>query len=279
MYLEQQNNRIPELIDPLTGEVREAGSFSNAEWNQILKNNPDAATLILELRRKEDKLGRLEQENNNVIGNAIGAISAGVSFPLLNSIAPEIGSKLGREWIERTWAKPGQNIYEGNNVVLETTPERQLRLTVDGSTVKKPESSTETSFRGKAKQVLNELEEIPHRWASFLNEEGNKRLYFAIPEDSDGLGKAREKRFKSIGLEPKEFAGLEVFANDQRPGAAFLGKGYHLIDDLIFRSALAKHTGKADNALKALRFAGALSAALGIGSLIGGGINFINERI
>ena len=103
---EEYSNRIPQLIDPFTGEVRPAGSFSNTEWNRILRNNPDAATLILQLRRKEEELKDAQIVANDAIGTGIGAVSAGISYPLLQAVAPETAQRLAVEWRDRTWAQP-----------------------------------------------------------------------------------------------------------------------------------------------------------------------------
>jgi hypothetical protein len=271
----ESSNSIPELIDPLTGEVRPAGSFSNAEWNRIVKNNPDAATLILQLRRKENEIEELDDIVNESIGAGIGAVSAGVSYPLLNAIAPDVGNKLSREWRTRTWAKPDQTIYEGNRVVLKTMPDRSLELTVDGSTEKALDKITGGSGVKNKKEIVSEINEAIKGWPGYIATPGNRRFYYAVPEDSDGLSEARQKQFSRIGLEPTELSNRIMFVNDKRPGAELLGKGYHLIDDLVFRNAIAQTTGESDKVLKALRFAGALSAALGIGGLVGAGINLV----
>ena len=284
----ESSNSIPELIDPLTGEVSPAGSFSNEEWNRIVKTNPDAATLILQLRRKENEIEELDDIVNESIGAGIGAVSAGVSYPLLNAIAPDVGNKLSREWRTRTWAQPNQTIYKGNRVVLQTMPDRSLELTVDGSTEKALDKIAGGSGVRNKKEVVSEIneaikgseiDEAIKGWPGYLATPGNKRFYYAVPEDSDGLSEARQKQFSRVGLEPMELSNRIMFVNDKRPGAELLGKGYHLIDDLVFRNAIAQTTGESDKVLKALRFAGALSAALGIGGLVGTGINFVNERV
>lgn len=276
---QEYSNRIPELIDPLTGEVRKAGSFSNAEWKRIVRDNPDAATLILQLRRKEDEIDELSNVADNAVGTGIGAVSAGVAFPLLSSVAPEAAQQLAMGWRDRSWAAPGpvgaDNIYKGKRVTLGINPNRVVELRVDGNT----NVGSERMGRQDLKQIGSEVNDAKQQLLGFLAEPSNKRLYVAAPEDSDGLQGARMKRFEEAGFNPVEIGGKTVFVKDNRIGADLLGRGYHLIDDLAYRQLSEKALGRTDNVLKAARFAGALSAALGIGGLIGTGINFVNERI
>ena len=276
---QEYSNRIPELIDPLTGEVREAGSFTNAEWKRIVRDNPDAATLILQLRRKEDQIDELSDIADDAIGTGIGAVSAGISFPLLASVAPEAAQKIALDWRDRTWAAPGteaaDNIYKGQRVSLGVNPSRVVELRVDGNT----SVGNERINRKGLKQIREEIEEAKKRLPDFLANPNNKRLYVAAPEDSDELQSSRIRRFEEAGFNPLEIGGKTVFVKDNRIGADFLGRGYHLIDDLAYRQLSEKVLERTDNVLKAARFAGALSAALGIGGLIGTGINFVNERV
>jgi len=283
----ESSNRIPSLIDPATGEVRPAGSFSNAEWKRIVRDNPDAATLILQLRRRENEIEALEGIANNSIGAGIGAVSAGISYPLLNAIAPEIGQKLRDEWRSRTWAKLDDTIYKNDNVLLKTTgaPGGGIELLVDGRT----RVGDQPAFR---KTRENVVEAINTALPAYLVGPGKGRAYFAAPENIDGLEKDRAERIKKAGFQIKELGGSNLYTIDKRPGAEFLGRGYDLIDDLIFRNhllekakanladgeALTPQLARSANILKGLRFAGALTGALGLGSLIGGGVNFINER-
>lgn len=285
-YIES-SNRIPSLIDPATGEVRPAGSFSNAEWKRIVKDNPDAATLILQLRRRENEIEALEGIANNSIGAGIGAVSAGISYPLLNAIAPEIGQRLSDEWRNRTWAKLDDTIYKNDNVVLKTTgaPGGGIELLVDGRT---RVGDTPASWKTKE----NVIEAINKALPGYLASPGKGRAYFAVAENIDALGTERTARMKEAGFQAKELGGRGLYTIDKRPGAEFLGRGYDLIDDLVFRDHLLRNAGyirgakdltpqlaKSSKILKGLRFAGALTGALGLGSLIGGGVNFINERI
>lgn len=283
----ENSNRIPSLIDPATGEVRPAGSFTNAEWKRIVRDNPDAATLILQLRRRENEIETLEGIANNSIGAGIGAVSAGISYPLLNAIAPEIGQRLNDEWRSRTWAKLDDEINRSGNVVLKTSgaPGGGIELLVDGKTI----ASGERPSKDLVRNINNVVKELP----AYLAGPGKGRVYFAAPQDIDGRVNERSDRLKKAGFQVKGVGGSNLYTIDKRPGAEFIGRGYDLIDDLIFRNhllekakanladgeALTPQLARSANILKGLRFAGALTGALGLGSLIGGGVNFINERI
>ncbi|WP_017302589.1 hypothetical protein [Nodosilinea nodulosa] len=298
-----------QLIDPITGEVRPAGSFSSSEWQNLVRENPDAATLILQLRRKEKDAEEARRESLRANATSVGALAAGASFPAINAAMPNLGNAFAKEWIVRGHAVPGSVIYEGPRVGISVSdrPENygQTVFTVDGSTERpyNPRFS-EDAFIGadgkpltggavdarrnklirdgnfdkdylppeRPREIVDDIGAARTNWTGYQMSPEGARLYMATPEAAGVFGGSKGvERLAELGFSPSTLAGNSIYTMDARPGARFLGSGYHLVDDLVMKAAQGQ-------SLKPVRFAGALIGALGLGGAIAQGINILGDR-
>ena len=299
-----------QLIDPLTGEVREAGTFTKSEWNALVRNNPEAATLVLQLRRKEREVEKADQQVGQSRAMAVGAVGAGAAFPAIYNNLPRAGQAFAGEWVARGYAKPGTQIYDGPRVGInigdDVANNGQVVFTVDGSVerpynpvfaddallnakgnpltggavdARKNKLIREGAFQKeyvtpkKPREILADIDSARTNWKGVKVSPEGARLYMATPEAAGVFGGPKGvNRLGDLGFKPTTLGGQSVYTMDARPGARFLGQGYHLVDDLVMKAAQGQ-------GLKPLRFAGALAGALGLGALVAAGGNFIGERL
>jgi hypothetical protein len=299
-----------QIVDPATGEVRSAGSFPRNEWNQLVKTNPEAATLILELRRRERDVERARAEARGQTAVAVGGLAAGAAFPMANHYAPAIGDEIAGAWVRNTYAVPGTEIYSGPRVGINVSNDPatlgQAIFSVDGATERpfthvfaeedllsksgKPLNKSQVEPRKRKlieegrfrkepipikdpRGVVQDIKNAATNWAGFRADPKNQRLYFATPEAAGVFGGNKgHQRLADLGFEPRQILGNTFYAFDARPGARFLGAPYNLMDNLVLGAA----TGQG---MKRLRFAGALTGALGIGALAGAGVNLVGNML
>lgn len=302
------------IVDPTTGDVRPAGEYGRSDWQKIVRNNPEAASLLLQLRRKEKEVAELRQQNRQDIPIAIGGLAAGAAFPFAYEYAPQAGEQFADRW--QRWGYANYNldkpdvIYDGARVRLSVDPVTQdiapgqLNLRVDGNLQRqynyefrpedllnakgKPLTGSAIDARQRVlirdgkyikktpqpvtgrQGIYDELKEAAKAIAARSITPEGRKVYFAAAGE-DGL--LNRKRAGLIGLQPTTLAGTSAYVKDNRLGANWFGEGYHLIDDAIARAGVARAGGPS---MKGLRFAGALAAALGLGTLTGTAVNWLD---
>lgn len=252
-------NRGVVVVDPETGQIRQAGNYSAAEWDKLSKYNPDLATAVIALRQAESD--RINAEQNARLTSSLGlgsAASTGILLANRDRIHDGLVQAIADQ--HASWIPAETEIYKSPRVSLYAPPDASgtLELTVDGSLI--PSSSNIPT---------RELVEAKRTFQNFVNTPEGRKLYVVTPSGDAQAIQRKANYFEKLGFRPDGDSNRLVL--DARPGADQIGPVYRMGDQLV-KYAI-------NNPRTAFRLAGAAlgtGLALGLGGIINTARNVIN---
>ena len=244
------------VIDPTTGELRPAGRYSQNEWRQLSRANPDLATALIENRYvRKDRERAYESKRAGL--TLAGGLLAGAA--LAETVGQDQIKRGLTEVLDRhasSLVPEGTEIYTSDNaLVFAPKPGVVEFRTVPGLT---SEQGRNEALR--ARSAFREYQKKP---------EGQK-LFRAVPDwEKDpirSLQKADIYRLMGFKYTPDR-----VMRFDNRQGAEQFGDLYRMGD------RAAQWAGKHSvGVARGLRYGGAAVAGLALGGLAHGAWNLIN---
>jgi hypothetical protein len=244
------------VTDPNTGELRPAGQYSQNEWRQLSKANPDLATALIENRSvRKDRERAYESKRSGITlagGLLAGAAAAeAVGQARVNRALTHVLDKHADSLVPL-----GTEIYTSPNAqVFASAPGVVEFRTIDGLD---PKEGMEEALR--ARGAFREFKKKP---------EGQK-LFRAVPDWEVDPMRAEQKAdiYKRMGFNRTTEGVMRL---DNRKGAEQFGDLYRAGD------RMAGYAGKhAIGVSRGLRYGGAALAGLALGGLAHGAWNMIN---
>ena len=251
----QANNGVI-VVDPNTGELRPAGQYSQNEWRQLSRANPDLATALIENRKRSKDAERAHESKRSGVTLA-GGLLAGVAA------AESVGQARINRALTHVLDKHADSLVpEGTEIY--TSPKAQVFASAPGV----------IEFRTidglDPKEGLNEALRARGAFREFSKKPEGQKLYRAVPDwEVDPFNAERKADiYKHMGFNKTT---ERVMRYDKRKGAEQFGDLYRAGDRLA--GFAGKHwLGVASG----LRYGGAALTGLALGGLAHGAWNMIN---
>lgn len=251
----EQNNGVV-VVDPTTGELRRAGTFTQNEWTTLTKANPDLATAIIANRQAEvDRQRALEAKR-------AGFTLAGGTVAGAGLLAAIPQSRMDN------WVVDGLTRYENTLV-----PEDSIIYESNDAAVYAPKAGVVEFVTTEGlpyETAVNESLRARDDFRRYVKQPEGQKLYTAIADDLDPVVRDQKQRiYQKVGFSEPDRTG--VMRLDARKGADQFGGVYRTGDrvaDIIRRNGIASS--------KTFRYGGAALAALTLGGLAHGAWNLIN---
>lgn len=251
----QANNGVV-VIDPTTGEPRPAGSYSQNEWEQLSKANPDLATALIENRAvRKDRQRAYESKRAGL--TLAGGLLAGAA------LAETVGQAQIRRGLTEVLDRHASSLV----------PEGTEIYTSDKAWVVAPKPgvvSFETVPGLTTEERLNEALRARSAFREFVKTYEGQKLYRAVPDWETDPFRAEQKAdiYRRLGFQNTPEGVMRL---DNRQGAEQFGDLYQMGD------RAAQWAGKHSvGVARGLRYGGAAVAGLALGGLAHGAWNLIN---
>lgn len=244
------------VIDPETGELRPAGQYSQNEWRQLSRANPDLATALIENRSKAKDAARAQQDKRAGMTLAGGLLAGGALMETVGQAQVNRGLSYVLEQHHDSLVPEGTEIY--------TSPKAQVFASAPGVV------EFRTADDLGVKEGLNEALRARGAFREFSKTEEGKKLYRAVPDWEVDPVRAEQKAdiYQKMGFQ-KTTEG--VMRYDKRKGADQFGDLYRAGDRAL------NFAGKNSiNVSRGLRYGGAAMAGLALGGIAHGAWNMIN---
>lgn len=244
------------VTDPNTGELRPAGQYSQNEWKQLSKANPDLATALIENRSvRKDRERAYESKRSGI--TLAGGLLAGAAA------AEAVGQARVQRGLLEVLDKHADSLVPLGTEIY-TSPKAQVFASAPGVIEfrAQPGLTTEEGRNEalKARGAFREFKKTP---------EGQK-LFRAVPDwEVDPVNAERKADiYKRMGFKPTTEGVMRL---DNRKGAEQFSDLYRAGD------RIAGYAGKhAIGVSRGLRYGGAALAGLALGGLAHGAWNMIN---
>lgn len=246
------------VVDPITKELRPAGSYEESEWRALREANPDLTTALIETRYAVKNAQRAEEAKRSGLTLAGGTLAAA---GLAGAVGQARSNSMLMDVLDRHENTLGKVSAEGEGIYF--SDKSALRVTapgvVDFSTAQGLSSQEGLEEALRAKQAFRELKNSP---------EGQK-LFTAVAADNDPV--MLDKKRAIFDRMDFEMDRRGVHRLDQRQGSKQFKHFYAVGDRMAEVAGLNPLT-----TAKALRYGGAGIAGLALGGLAHGAWNMMS---
>lgn len=251
----QANNGVV-VVDPTTGELRPAGQYSQNEWRQLSRANPDLATALIENRRERKKASRAQEDKRSGMTLA-GGLLAGAAA------AEAVGQSVIQRGLTHVLDKHADSLVPLGTEIY-TSPKAQVFASAPGVIEFRTQPGLTTE------EGRNEALRARSQFREFKKTPEGQKLFRAVPDWEVDPFNAQRKAdiYEHMGFKRTT---ERVMRLDNRKGADQFGDLYRAGD------RMAGYAGKhAIGVSRGLRYGGAALAGLALGGLAHGAWNMIN---
>jgi hypothetical protein len=244
------------VVDPITKELRPAGSYEEYEWRTLREANPDLTTALIETRYAVNDARKAEEAKRSGLTLAGGTLAAA-------GLAGAVGQARSNSMLMDVLDRHETTLAPVSDDGIYVSGKSALRViepgVVDFSTVKGLSQNEGLEEALRAKQAFRELKDSPE----------GKKLFTAVAADDDPVMLDKKRAiFDRMGFEMDRRG---VHRLDQRQGAKQFKNFYAVGDRMAEVAGLNPLT-----TAKALRYGGAGIAGLALGGLAHGAWNMMS---
>lgn len=243
-------------VDPESGELRPAGQYSQNEWRQLSRANPDLASALIENRSVRQDRARA-QEDKRAGMTLAGGLLAGTA--LMESVGQ---ARIQQGLVHVLDQHADSLVPQGTEIYF--SPKATVFAPAPGVV----EFATQPGLT--TEEGLNEALKARGAFREFTKKPENQKLYRAVPDwEVDPVNAERKADiYKKMGFQPTTEGVLRF---DKRKGAEQFGDLYRMGD------RAAAFAGKHSlGVARGLRYGGAALSGLALGGLAHGAWNMIN---